>query len=118
MVVKKTKTKQKTRHPSRDCTTRGGGGNTDGDGGDVSVARGWRNARTDGGTETERASERAGPSRGGNPLSAKLCSAGMYSRLFTHVTRLAAAQRAVCLGTEDVVEGGDEGNKMDVERRR
>lgn len=114
MVVKKNKTKQKTRHPFRDCTTRGGRKrtNTDGDGGDVSVARGWRNARTDGDGDG------AGPSRGGNPLSAKLCSAGMYSRLFTHVTRLAAAQRAVCLGTEDVVEGGDEGNKMDVERRR
>lgn len=45
--------------------------------------------------------ERARPMRGGNPLSAKLCSAGMYSRLFTHVTRLAAAQRAVCLGEKE-----------------
>lgn len=56
--------------------------------------------RTNGRRDGDGASERAGPRRGGNPLSAKLCSAGMYSRLFTHVTRLAAAQRAVCLGAE------------------
>lgn len=54
----------------------------------------------------ERASERARPGRGGNPLSAKLCSAGMYSRLFTHVTPLAAAQRAVCHGEGERKGGG------------
>lgn len=55
-----------------------------------------------------RASERAKLARGGNPLSAKLCSAGMYSRLFTHVTQLAAAQRAVCLGEGGTKEGWEE----------
>lgn len=72
----------------------------------------------DGRTESERVSERGRPTRGGNPLSAKLCSAGMYSRLFTHVTRLAAAQRAVCLGEGEGTWGGEGGDKMDVESRR
>lgn len=45
-------------------------------------------------TETK-LSKLRGRDRGGNSLSAKQCSAGMYSRLFAHVTWLAIDQRAV-----------------------
>lgn len=45
-------------------------------------------------TKTKRGQEEK-RDRGGNPLSAKLCSAGMFGRLFAHVTWLATAQRTV-----------------------
>lgn len=69
-------------------------------------------------TETKREGrrregEREGE-RGGNPLSAKLCRAGMFCRLFSHVTWLATAQRAVWQRHR---EGGWE-EKMDLERGR
>lgn len=57
-----------------------------------------------------------GGDRGGNPLSAELCSAGMYRRLFAHVTWLATAQRAVWHRQRGWERRG--GNKMDLLRGR
>lgn len=54
-------------------------------------AQGWSYATE----QTETKSELRGRDRGGNSLSAKQCWAGMYSRLFAHVTWLATDQRAV-----------------------
>lgn len=65
---------------------------------------------------TETKSGPGGWDRGGNPLSAKLCSAGMYSRLFARVTWLATAQRAVRHRQKGWERCGE--NKMDLVRER
>lgn len=57
---------------------------------DITVQE-WTETKKEG---RRREGEREGE-RGGNPLSAKLCWAGMFCRLFSHVTWLATAQRAV-----------------------
>lgn len=54
---------------------------------------GWRRLELRQGAGRNKRAE--GKRRGGNSLSAKQCWAGMYSRLFAHVTWLATDQRAV-----------------------
>lgn len=68
--------------------------------------------------QTETKSKLRGRDRGGNSLSAKQCSAGMYSRLFAHVTWLATDQRAVGHRWRGPERCGGGGGERDLLRKR